>query len=233
MDRSASPGDWRTEARRRFCTHAVLKGGVTTIGMTLFFVVYFHLLDHPAYPVRVMPLTVVDHWIGFHALALVPYISLWVYISLVPAMLPDLWALVRFSVFAIGLSFVGYACFYFWPTAVPAMDVDWTRYPGLSFLKQVDAAGNACPSLHVAFAVFSGVALDGLWRDMGGGTRGRWLNLGWSLAIVYSTMGTKQHVFLDVVAGAVLGLIAGLCWWRWCASSVKSGYAARAADDGK
>ena len=45
--------------------------------------------------------------------------------------------------------------FYIWPTAVPVANIDWSHYPNVDFLKKVDASGNACPSLHVATAIFS------------------------------------------------------------------------------
>ena len=43
----------------------------------------------------------------------------------------------------------------------------------------------------------------------------RLLNAGWFLAIMYSTVAVKQHVVLDVIAGALLGLAFGLASLRW------------------
>jgi len=83
--------------------------------------------------------------------------------------------------------------------------VDWSLHPGFGFLKSADAVGNACPSLHVAFAVFSGAWMGRLLRLMGAGWVVRAVNVLWCLGIVFSTMATRQHVFLDVVAGAALG----------------------------
>ncbi|MDP3616453.1 MAG: phosphatase PAP2 family protein, partial [Rhodoferax sp.] len=91
---------------------------------------------------------------------------------------------------------------------VPAADIDWVQYPDVAFLKNMDAAGNACPSLHVATAIFSGIWLHHLLRRF---CAPLWLlsfNGVWCIGIVYSAMATRQHVAVDVLAGLVLGLLA-------------------------
>ncbi|MDE2585214.1 MAG: phosphatase PAP2 family protein, partial [Betaproteobacteria bacterium] len=102
----------------------------------------------------------------------------------------------------------GLSCFLFWPTAVPSGTLDWNAFPGSEILQGVDAAGNACPSLHVATAVFSGVWLHRLLGQIEGPRTLQLVNLGWCCAIVYSTLAIKQHVALDMLAGTVLGLAA-------------------------
>ena len=74
----------------------------------------------------------------------------------------------------------------------------------------MDASGNACPSLHVATAVFSGVWLNRILREINAPRALRAFNWLWCVGIVYSTLATKQHVALDMLAGAVLGLAAAL-----------------------
>jgi membrane-associated phospholipid phosphatase len=107
-----------------------------------------------------------------------------------------------------GTCMIGLVIFYFWPTTVPMSDIDWALYPGVDFLKNLDAAGNAFPSLHVATAVFSGVWLQVLLRRFGAPRWTRWLNGLWCLGIVYSTLATRQHVAVDVAAGLLLGVLA-------------------------
>jgi membrane-associated phospholipid phosphatase len=177
----------------------------TTVGMAAFFVVYFQLLRHPLHPVTLVPLTAVDRLVGFWPGALPLYFSLWFYVSLAPALLIDRRELVSYGLAAIGLSVIGLGIFFFWPTAVPRPEVDWSQHPAFAFLKTVDAAGNACPSLHVAFAVFTAVWFARLLRQMGAGQPVRALNWLWCLGILYSTIASRQHVSLDVLAGAVLG----------------------------
>ena len=193
----------------------VLKAIGISAFMALFFSLYLHLLKSPLFPVTTMPLTLPDRLIGFHPEALLLYGSLWVYVSLPPALMPTRHELIRYGLAAMLLCLAGLACFLFWPTAVPPADVDWARYPGFAFLKNLDTAGNACPSLHVATAAFSAVWLHRQLREMGGGRTIRVGSALWCAGIVYSTLATKQHVALDVLAGLALGFAAAgiACSW--------------------
>jgi len=160
--------------------------------------------------VTLMPVTAFDAAIPFQPASLAIYFSLWVYVSLAPALLKTREELLFHGKVAGGMGLVGFAIFFFWPTAIPH-DAGLRDTGGitLSWLKQVDAAGNACPSLHVAFAVFSGLWLDRALTEMRLPIVVRLFNLTWCAAIAYSTLSTKQHVLVDVVGGAVLGVIAG------------------------
>lgn len=193
----------QTGARLRTRWRAKLLG--MTLGMTAFFVVYFQLLRHPLYPSTVVPLTAIDRLVGFWPGALPLYFSLWFYVCLAPALLIDRRELVSYGLAAVGLSVIGLGIFLRWPTAVPPSEIDWSQHPAFAFLKSVDASGNACPSLHVAFAVFTAVWLGRLLRQMAAGRLLRTLNWLWCLGILYSTIAIRQHVALDVLAGAGLG----------------------------
>jgi membrane-associated phospholipid phosphatase len=187
-------------------THFWLKS-LGTMGFTLiFFSAYLHLLKNPASQVVVMPLTVIDRWIGFEPMALPIYLSLWVYVSLPPLFMLTRRELVTYGLWIGSLCLVALGIFYLWPSAVPPANIDWAQYPGMAFLKGVDAAGNACPSLHVATAVFSAFWLHWLLPSVSLGRNSRLLSALWCAAIAYSTLATKQHVAVDVIAGAALGI---------------------------
>ena len=186
--------------------HIALKSVGTMLFIGLFFGAYFYLLKDPAYPTTVMPLTLLDHLIGFQPQSLPLYISLWLYVSLPPALLAT-----KRELYGYGLS-MAVTCtaaliiFYFCPTAVPAAHINWALYPDMNSLKNMDDSGNACPSLHVATAVFSGFWLHYLLRRFDAPL---WLlafNLTWCIGILYSTLATRQHVALDVLAGIALGM---------------------------
>jgi membrane-associated phospholipid phosphatase len=179
----------------------------TIVSMPLFFVVYFWLLKHPVFPVTTIPRTAIDRLIGFCPETLPLYVSLWVYVALPPMFLKNRRDLGFYGLAVIGLSVIGFGIFLFWPTALPKFDMDWSQHPTFAFLKTVDASGNACPSLHVAFAVFTAIWLEHLLREMGAGRLVRALNWLWCLGILYSTIAIRQHVALDVLAGAALGAI--------------------------
>jgi membrane-associated phospholipid phosphatase len=198
----------------RLGVHWIGKMLGTTLGMTGFFVAYFWVLHHPASAVTVMPLTFLDRWIPFQPLTLPLYLSLWVYVSLAPALLVDRRELISYGLVAIIISVIGLGIFYFWPTAVPVPDINWAQHPSVSFLKAVDASGNVCPSLHVAFAVFTGIWFQRILTQMRLPAAWRWANWLWCLGIVYSTIAIRQHVALDVLAGVALGAVAGLLHLR-------------------
>ena len=179
----------------------------TSAFMSVFFWAYLFLLKNPVFPVTTMPLTVVDRWIGFSPLALIPYLSLWIYCSLPVTLMPVRTRLLNFGVWIGLMCLFALGIFYRWPNAVPPAHIDWAQYPGVAFLKGVDAAGNACPSLHVAAAVYSSFWLYWLMRELRLGWRAQAVQVVWGVAIVYSTMATKQHVSLDVLAGIVLGAV--------------------------
>jgi membrane-associated phospholipid phosphatase len=194
-----------------------------TVGMTAFFTAYFRLLQHPLYPVTIMPLTAVDRLIGFWPESLPLYFSLWFYVSLAPALMIDRRELVSYALAAVGISVVGLATFLFWPTAVPPLEADWSRHPGFAFLKSVDATGNACPSLHAAFAVFTAVSFDRLLGEMDMGRPFRALNGLWCTGILYSTLATRQHVSLDVLVGAALGATVAGAHLHWLRTHQRQG----------
>ena len=206
---------WLREVTTRVLTWWPAKTLGTALGMTVFFVAYFWVLNHPHFPISLMPLTGVDRLIDFRPESLPLYLSLWFYVSLAPALLVDRRELVSYGLAAVGLSGIGLGIFFFWPTAVPRPDINWSEYPSFDLLKSADAAGNACPSLHVAFAVFTAVWFERLLRQINASRFVRRLNWLWCLGILYSTLATRQHVSLDVVAGAILGLSVALLhlWW--------------------
>jgi hypothetical protein len=207
---SNQPAPWHRQIAAVIPKHMVLKSIGTMLFISLFFTAYFYLLKSPGYPPTVMPFTRLDQLIHCQPQALSLYVSLWVYVSLPPALLATRREVYDYGVAMAGTCLVGLTIFYFWPTAAPIADVDWALYPGVVFLKSMDASGNACPSLHVATAIFSGVWLHHQLRRFGGPRWIHLLNWIWCTGIVYSTLATRQHVAVDVWGGLVLGGL-GVC----------------------
>jgi hypothetical protein len=192
-----------------------LKAFGITAFMWLFFVGYFSLLRHPTQAALEMPLTAIDRWVAFQPWALWPYISLWFYVVIPPSLLISARSLVAYGVWVGSLCVAGLACFYFWPTAVPRSALSTDGLIGFDLLRGVDAAGNACPSLHVAAATFSALWIH---RLVGSLTLPQWLraaNAVWFALIVWSTLATRQHVWWDVLAGLALGLLFAPPSLRW------------------
>lgn len=208
MMQCSPPVAWHRQIAAVIPSHVRLKAAGTLLFIGIFFGAYFYLLKNPARPTTVMPLTWLDSLIGFHPLAMPLYVSLWVYVSLPPVLLAT-----RSEIYVYGLAMAttclaGLVIFYFWPTAVPAATINWSLYPGVDFLKDMDASGNAFPSLHVATAVFSGVWLHHLLRRFEGPGWILLINWLWCIGIVYSTLATRQHVAVDVAGGLILGGLA-------------------------
>ena len=215
-------------ARRHFLSAVAVHFWFKCLGTTgftfVFFAAYLYLLRHPAFPVTIIPVTSLDRLIGIQPLALPLYLSLWLYVSLPPSLMMTRRAITEYGLWIGSLCLSGLLIFYFWPTSIPAFNIDWARYPGMAFLKGLDATGNACPSLHVATAVFSCFWLNQQLRSHGLGLRWIGLNVGWCAGIVYSTMATKQHVALDAIAGIGLALIfAWACSWAMQARKGNAG----------
>lgn len=171
-----------------------------------FFTAYFALLDHPLFAVARMPETALDRLVGFEPLALPLYLTLWAYISLPAGLLDTRGDLLRYYAGVAGLALAGLVIFLLWPTASPRPEIDWARYPVFGPLLAVDRSGNACPSLHAAFAVFTAIWFDRFLRHPGDLGLARALNALWAFGILYSTLATKQHVAVDLYAGSAFGV---------------------------
>ncbi len=212
---SAPPRPWTRELGWRVRHLFLLKTAGITAFTWLFFIGYFHLLRHPIHAPFVMPLTALDRGFPFVPQALWAYLSLWIYVGTAPSLQRSFAELVVYGFWVGGLCIAGLALFYFWPTQIPPIAIDVSGLAGFRTLQGVDAAGNACPSMHVAVAMFTVVRVHDVLRRVGAPGWLRAVNIAWFLAIALSTLAVKQHVALDAAAGALLGLAFALPSLRW------------------
>lgn len=218
------PPEWATDLGERIWKMLLLKLVGVSGFMWLFFIGYFHLLRHPASPVTMMPLTPIDTWLPFQPGWLPAYLSLWFYVGIAPGLLLTFRELVVYGLWAAAMCAVGLGIFYLWPSAVPPLTVDVSGYPGFAMLQGVDAPGNACPSMHVAASMFTVLWVSRLLRIVGTPRIFGVVNVAWFLAIAYSTVAIRQHVLLDVLAGAVLGAVFAAASMRWSPPVVVRGH---------
>jgi hypothetical protein len=209
-----SESPWYRQIATRMLTVWPLKAMGTAAFMMLFFWGYFAVLRNPLHPVTVMPLTWLDTAIPVSSLAFPMYASLWVYASLPVAFMKEIRAMLLFGAWVGAMCLLCLGIFWLLPTGVPPAGIDWSLYPEMAIIKDVDTGGNACPSLHVASAVFAAVWLGRIFGEVGAPPLVRWCNWLHCLAILWSTIATRQHVVLDVLAGAVVGLIFGILGLR-------------------
>jgi len=117
--------------------------------------------------------------------------------------------LVAFGQALAGLCAVHYVGFLLLPSVGPRPHLDEVAALSRSYawLVSVDGARNAFPSLHAALTVFCmGFALR--VAGTGAGIGLRTAGFAWGGAILFATLATRQHYFLDILAGALLGGIA-------------------------
>lgn len=199
-----TPG-WLQRIGKRLVLYWPLKAAGTPLFMLLFFWAYFFILNHPRTVPAVMPVIWLDHWVGFVPSAFPVYASLWFYVSLPPALMGNMRALLLFALWMGAMCLLCLGVFWLFPTRIPVFPVDWSLYPGLAMIKDVDASGNACPSLHVASAVFCACWLNRILAQLAAPAALRWFSALLCAAIVWSTMASLQHVALDVIGGLIVG----------------------------
>jgi membrane-associated phospholipid phosphatase len=98
-----------------------------------------------------------------------------------------------------------FACFWMYPTVAPRPDHiegDGFAAWGLRFLYQADLPYNCFPSIHVAHSFVSALACRRVHRGVGG------IAMVCAILVAASTLFTKQHYVLDVVAGVGLAVLA-------------------------
>ena len=183
-----------------------IKAVGTTLFIYLFFRAYFWVMENPNSNPFTVPTTPIDDWVPFSIIGLPIYLSLWIYVSLAPALLNSLRALISYGLW---ISLMCAAClmfFWFFPTATPPAEIDLLRYPAMAFLR-VDTGLNAFPSLHVASAVFTAAWLMLLLRKINAPLYVHAMNIVYCLLIIWSTMAVRQHVFWDALSGTLVGLV--------------------------
>lgn len=192
---------------------------LTTIGTTvfnaLFFIGYFHVQQHPVHAPTTMPATSLDRMISYQPQLLFAYVSLWIYVGAGPALQRSFSEMAAYALWMAALCITGLGIFYLWPTQVPPLSPGAATLSGFALLHRLDASGNACPSMHVAAATFTLLRLGDVFRSTRAPLSLRLINSAWFLVIAYSTLAIKQHMALDVAAGALLGLTFALPSLRW------------------
>lgn len=151
-----------------------------------------------------------------HAIPLEPSWSM-VYVSLslaalLPVFVVHQQALVRRVILAfLSIWLVAYAFFLAYPTIAPRHDEvagDGFSALALRAIYASDVQYNCFPSLHVAQCFLASLACYRVHRGVG------LVAGGWAALVGLSTLYTKQHYVVDVIAGAVLAYGAYVVWLR-------------------
>ena len=137
-------------------------------------------------------------------------LAVWIYISLYLMMLVPWWSAprweqVRLMAWRLSLSMLlGCALFVIFPTsilrpALPAADGATTAV--ISWIYRFDLPGNALPSMHAAFGILimqAGLQVMPRLRVM-------WVV--WLVLVLWSCIAIRQHTWLDLAGGLMLGAL--------------------------
>jgi len=143
----------------------------------------------------------------------IPFLSwtIWIYHTQFFFLLASVWmlkqpAIISRTFYAMAAaSLLSFAVFFVYPTTLPRVEVTGGALAQQAFalLYSIDLPTNCLPSLHVALAWIAALGIGEEKR------RARWIALLWAALISLSTLTTKQHYLIDVLAGLCL---AAACW---------------------
>jgi fatty acid desaturase len=165
----------------------------------------------PLFPALVMPLSPIDRLVPLFQPAVWLYVSLYLQLTF-PLLLAREPGDLRRMAFGFGwIVFVSHVLFLLWPTAIPPLlSTAQISDPLLRAVASVETSLSACPSLHASLAVYCALCAARMlpaWRQKA-------MLWTWTSLILAATLLAKQHVFLDIVAGAALGWMAFLALFR-------------------
>jgi membrane-associated phospholipid phosphatase len=184
---------------------------VLSFALSIYFCTAYYLLQrHPLFPMTAIKALWLDRMIPFVPGIVYLYESIWLLTPIAPWLMTTKAELNGYTQGLVAVSLMGFVVFFFHPTFCPrpndVRDVNFLY----GALIQVDWESNAFPSLHSALAVFHGACCQAVFSAGPRDRRIRWFVWVWVLGIVVSTLLTKQHMFVDAVAGAVVGFVGYL-----------------------
>jgi membrane-associated phospholipid phosphatase len=171
---------------------------------------HFHFFT-PQY----LPMTWVDQAVPFIPLTLWIYISEYVFFAAIYLTCRDLVNANKYLYSFFALQTVSVAIFWMWPTTFPRHlfplpdNLDPLTHFAFNTLRQSDTPASCCPSLHVSSVYLSSfIFLDDQKKKFP-------FFFVWGTLIALSTLTTKQHYLIDVVAGLIMAIVFYYVFHRW------------------
>ncbi|MEI7410278.1 phosphatase PAP2 family protein [Pectobacterium aroidearum] len=158
----------------------------------------------------VLPTSFIDEWIPFSSSAIWLYLSFFIivplsYLSCPIARLAGLRRATQLTALIAGAVYLIFPTTMVYPQAVG--DDFSTRL--LQLLQRIDSPQNCLPSLHIALTVLAVWAMGDSQQKVKTG-----LYLLWGMAIAFSILQLRRHLFIDLVTGAMLAGITGWIFLR-------------------
>jgi membrane-associated phospholipid phosphatase len=146
-----------------------------------------------------LPLTVVDRRVPLVPWSFLIYTSDYLLISLTILMINSKVSFFSFSRMMFSALVLCGLCFLFFPTTYPrpiypTVEQTWIQLV-MDFVDVADSPNNCFPSMHVALTSIAA------WNLRNKPTPIFVLFLIWTLAVIVSTLTTKQHYFVDIIGG--------------------------------
>jgi len=180
-------------------------------GAILFFsaFVMYHLTNHyPVFQPRELPLFPIDRAIPFVPWTVLIYVSEYFFFMAVYLVCKDMENVNKYIYSFFTTQSFSCLIFFLWPTIFPRelYPIPDGTHPFVDgvwmWLRENDAATNCFPSLHVSTVYLSAF----IFRDE---QKEKFpFFLAWGTLIAFSTLPTKQHYFIDIVAGLALSMLA-------------------------
>jgi hydroxyacylglutathione hydrolase len=182
---------------------------ILTLGI---FSLYLYIQRHSLFPITVMPLTPFDKAIPFKPDYVYLYETICLLTSIAPWLMISRQDLYRYT---IALLFITFLCFFvhivfpFSITRPPVLDNTNLLY--LTLIKY-DNELNAFPSFHVILSVYHGYCCHLMFAKTTSDKIIRSIIWIWVLAIIFSTLFTRQHNIFDVLGGVIVGVLGCLIY---------------------
>lgn len=171
---------------------------------------YLGIQREVIFPVRKVPLAWFDRAIPFQPPWIWAYLSLYLLNPIGPLFARSRQDLLRYARGILFLFACGFVCFVLFPVAGPR-PLSTDSYWLYQRLIEIDRPYNSFPSLHAGCAVYAVLFAAYASAD----TSRRILRTGllsmgwiWVAIILYSTVATRQHFFLDLPGGMLLAWLA-------------------------
>jgi membrane-associated phospholipid phosphatase len=169
--------------------------------------VYYGPQVWPLFPAQPAPELPLDHWVPFQPAWALVYQSIFIVHTLALWLPREAEAVQRYARNLAAVFACGAVVFWLYPTLSPR-PVQSESLLHAWLISAVDGPRNAFPSLHAAMGLLTVVAVGNHFRAC---HVSRWWRVAlafWWIAMLYSTLATRQHRLLDLLAGILLGLLS-------------------------
>jgi hypothetical protein len=163
-----------------------------------------------------LPLTPIDRAIPFDTRWIIPYLSMYLFLIIPPALSVTVEQIRRYLIGMAIMFAVAALCFFFCPVVYDRPPLPTGAHWLYRLIVNMDQPINCIPSLHAGMTVYAMLFAHRILTHDPPHVRRTLLTLGWiwTALILYGTLATRQHYVLDLPAGALLAWGSHHVAWR-------------------